>query len=285
MVNWQRSIVGRATALLSIAAWIFGVGQFAIIASVVALLPLCFNRMNSREAKLVFFGSCAVLTLAVAWRIASDLEFTDVHYMDASLPLWLRRTMSFVHDGFAPATLLGVALWGVRSTRTPLVASLCSVLGVAAIVGLVPFVWSIWTTQEFSEPQIARFASWRNIIEPGQEVFWGESPLSTWVLLNRPSYISGLQTSGMIFSRASALELKRRALALKDNIGPATFLSWSGASAHLSLSRDTLQRICHSGEFAYLVTGADLDAQPIATLDRLKLYACTPQARAAAAAT
>jgi hypothetical protein len=284
-VNWTRGIAGRATALLSIGAWIFSTGEFAIISCLAALLSLSFGRLKAREARLVFFGSCAILALAVVWRIASDLEFTDVHYMDASLPLWLRRAMSFVHDGFAPAALLCLGFWAVRASRTPIAASLYSLLGLAAVVGLAPYAWSVWTKQEFPQPQIARFAPWRSLIAPREEVFWSESPLSTWVLLNRPSYISGLQTSGMIFSHASALELERRAYALKDYVGPATFLSWSGASAHLSLPPDALQEICRSGAFGYLVSNADLGMQPVAVLDRLKLYACTPQARAAAAAT
>jgi hypothetical protein len=116
-------------------------------------------------------------------------------------------------------------------------------------------------------------------------VFWGESPLSSWVLLNRPNYLSATQTSGMIFSRESALELQHRALALRDFVGPPTFLSWAGAGAHLSLSPEQLQGICRLAAFNYLVTSVDLGMQPVAALDKLKLYRCAPQARAAAAAT
>ena len=112
-----------------------------------------------------------------------------------------------------------------------------------------------------------------------------DGSLSTWVLLNRSSYISGLQSSGVIFSRESALELERRALALSEFVGPGNFLSWSSAGPHLSLSTTALQGICSLGRFGYLVTSADLGMQPVAVIDQLKLYACTPQARAAAAAT
>lgn len=284
-VGWKRGIAGRATALLSIGAWIFGSGEFALIACAAALLSIYSGRLNDREMRLVFFGSCAVLALAVAWRLAVNLEFTDVHYMDASLPLWLRRAMSFVHDGFTPAVLLCLVVWSISTPRAAVAASLCCVFGIATIVVLIPYAWAGWTNQEYPQTEIARFAPWRKLIPPDEQVFWAESPLSTWVSLNRPSYISGLQTSGMIFSSASALELKRRAFALADYVGPATFLSWSGASAHLSLPPETLHGICQSGVVGYLVTNANLGMQPIAMLDRLKLYACTPQARAAAAAT
>jgi len=283
--SWDRGGAGRATALLLAAAWIFGVSEFAIITCLAALLSLSCGQLRCREMRLIFWGSCAVLALALLWRIGSNLEFTDVHYMDATLPLWLRRAMSFAHDGFVPAALLGLSLWSSRAPRFKFLAPLLAALGVAAIAVLLPFTWTAWTEQEFPQAEIARFTAWREIIAPGAEVFWAESPLSSWVLLNRPNYISGLQTSGMIFSREAALQLQRRALALRDAVGPPTFLSWDNAGAHLSLSPEQLKGICRLAAFDYLVTTVDLGMQPAAVLNKLKLYRCAPQARAAAAAT
>jgi len=285
IVNWHRGAAGRASALLLTSAWIFGVSEFAIIACLTALLSLAFGRLRPREQRLVFWGSCAVLGLALLWRIGSNLDFTDVHYMDASLPLWLRRVMSFSHDGFAPGALLCLVVWVTRIPRKPIASRCCAVIGIATIVVVLPFTWQGWTQQEFPQLKIERFAAWRQAVAPGEDVFWGESPLSTWVLLNRPSYISGLQTSGIIFSRQSALELERRALKLREFIGPPTFLSWDYVGAHLSLTPEELKGICGLAAFDYLVTGADLGMQPVAVLDRLKLYRCAAQARAAAAAT
>ena len=283
--GWNRGTAGRTTALLLLSTWIFGVGEFALIACVTALLSLGFARLRPREVRLVFRGSCAVLAMAVAWRIATNLEFTDVHYMDAALPLWLRRAMSFAHDGFTPAALIGIAAWTLHGPRVAGGSRVFAALAVAVICVLLPFTWPAWSRQEFPRPQLARFTAWQEIIAPDDDVFWAESPLSSWVLLNRPNYISGLQTSGMIFSRVSAMELQRRALALSSAVAPATFLSWSHAGAHLSLSPDELQGLCRLAAFNYLVTNADLGMQPVAVLDKLKLYRCAPQARAAAAAT
>jgi hypothetical protein len=271
--SWNNGAAGRITALLLLAGWVSGAGQLAIVASLCALLSLTFGRLRSRELRLLFWGSCAVLGLALLWRIASSLEFTDVHYMDAALPLWLRRARSFAHDGIAPAILIGVAAWILSLPRTA-GSWACAAFAVAAIGILLPSTWQAWSSAEFPQLQIERFAAWRRVIAPGEDVFWAESPLANWVLLNRPSYISGLQTSGMIFSRAAAMELQRRARALSGSIGPPTFLSWNGAGAHLSLAPAELQGICRVGAFAYLVTGADLGMQPAAELGKLKLYRC-----------
>jgi hypothetical protein len=285
ITRFRHDTAGRATALLLLAAWIFGTGEFSLIASGSALLSLSFDRLGARKLRLVFWGACAILGIALLWRMASDLEFTDVHYMDAALPLWLRRAMSFAHDGLAPAALIGVAAWISNRPRAALGASCVAASAVVCIGVLLPFAWQAWSREEFPPPQIARFAVWRDIIAPGEDVFWSESPSSTWVLLDRPNYISGLQTSGMIFSRPAALELQRRAAALSGVIGPPTFLSWNAAGAHLSLSPDQLQGICRLAPFNYLVTNTDLGMPPVAVMDKLKLYRCAAQARAAAAAT
>ncbi len=290
IVNWNRGGAGRATALLLISAWVFAVSEFAIIASLAALLSLTFGHLKVRELQLIFWGSCAVLGVALLWRTASNLQFTDLHYMDAALPLWLRRAMSFSQDGVAPAAALLWVAWITRKTRAPLAAGGSALAGVALIVVLLPYTYGAWTNEEFSQRQIERFASWRQAVASGDDVFWGESPLSSWVLLNRASYISAVQTAGMIFSRESALELQRRANALRDFIAPQTFLMWSSMSGHLSLSPEQLSGICRLAVFNYLVTSADLSMLPAAQLGKLKLYRCKqpvspPQARAAAAAT
>jgi hypothetical protein len=43
------------------------------------------------------------------------------------------------------------------------------------------------------------------------DVFWPESPVAAWLLLDRPNCLSVLQTSGMVFSRDTAMEVQRRA--------------------------------------------------------------------------
>jgi hypothetical protein len=181
--------------------------------------------------------------------------------------------------------LIGVAAWTISARRAAIGSRLAAALAIVGIGALIPSTWDAWSHEEFPRSRAAQYKAWKDVIAPGDDVFWGESPLSVWVLLNRPNYISGLQTSGMIFSRAAAVELQRRALTLSGAVGPPTFMSWAYTGAHLALSPDQLKGICRLQSFNYLVTNADLGMQPVAELDKLKLYRCAPQARAAAAAT
>jgi hypothetical protein len=285
VANWKLGYAGRATALFLISGWIFGTGEFAAITCLTAVLSLTFGRLRPREQRLVCWGSCAVLGLALLWRIASNLEFTDVLSIDVALPLWLRRCMSFTRDGCAAAALLSTVAWIISRPHRPFASTVCALTAVVAMFILFPFAWTSRTRQEFPPSQYERFADWRQIIAPDANVFWSESALSSWVLLNRSNYLSAVQTAGMIFSRQSALEMERRALTLRDYIGQDTFLVWSTTSGHLSLSPEQLRGICQRQAFNYLVTNTDLGMPPVAVMDTLKLYRCAAQARAAAAAT
>ncbi|HLZ97530.1 MAG TPA: hypothetical protein VKP66_06240 [Steroidobacteraceae bacterium] len=262
----QRAAGHRTTALLLISAWVFASNSSALFASAAALAAILgLHKLKSSEARWVFFGACALLVVAVAWRLASNLQFTEAYYLDRSIPLWLRRASSFVHDGAAPVAAVALAFWLARMARGRTALFLIGGLAGAACVAVFPQTWKSWTAREFPPQQLAQFSVFRERIPPGADVFWPESPLAVWVLLQRPSYLSVIQTSGMVFSRRSALELERRADALGGAMNPATFMSWSAGTA-MMLSPQQLKQSCATGEFHYLVSRGDLGITPIAEL-------------------
>ncbi len=259
-VYWRAGAGGRGTALLLASAWIFSSNVFALVAALAALGSLAWSRrLKGSEARLVFWGACGMLAIAVVWRLASNLQFTDAHYLDLGLALWLRRAISFARDGTAAMALLALTWLLTRTSRR----SGLIVLGLAMMVGtiaLLPPTWATWTHREFPPQRVAQLAAWREHIPAGSTVFWPESPLDAWILLNRPSYLSVLQTSGLVFSRNTAVELQRRALALAAFVPPQTFLDWRSGGTNLALSSGQLRGVCGLAVFDYLVTSADLGA-------------------------
>jgi hypothetical protein len=301
---WRRGDAsGRTAAVLLAAAWLFGENPYALAAAAAAILALQgLHRLKPAEAGWVSLGAWGLATIAAVWRIATTLEFTEVHYLNADLPLWIRRAMSAARDGALAAALALSAWLGCRPaaragalTVLPLAAA--TAVAAVACVALTPRTFEAWTAREFPPRQAELFGEMRAKIPLEAQVFWPESPLGTWMLLERPSYLSVIQTSGMVFSRPSARELERRATALAQYIGPATFMNWSAAGTGLNLSREQLAGICSTGAFDFLVTAADLDEEPAvsvavpvrpsatrgtagrgAAAHRTKLYRCRPAA-------
>jgi hypothetical protein len=270
---WQAGTGGRTTAMLLLAAWIFAQGAFALavaLAAVASLAPL--RRLKPSEARWVLWGACGVLAIALAWRLATNLQFTDAYYIDTHIPLWLRRAMSFAHDGAAPLAVIAVAWW-LADTARPVGLTVLAALALLGGALLLPQTWNRWTAHEYTPQLIGQFAPWRDRIPGGAQVFWPESPLATWVLLDRPNYLSLIQTSGMVFSRDAALEMQRRALALGPAIAPQSFLAWD-ASMSLRLSAQQARQACQTGEFQFLVTAIDLGVAPLDVVKGLRLYRC-----------
>ena len=105
------------------------------------------------------------------------------------------------------------------------------------------------------------------VIPPGAQVYWHEDPLAIWILLQRASFISTNQTSGLLFNRATTMDaLLREPLlfAVEAHYGDCASLEMLGAT---SLSRDTcnvpvpaLLNMCHAKPLHadFIVTPVDL---------------------------
>jgi hypothetical protein len=284
---WERSNAGKIAIALLSAAWLFGSDQPAMLTSLAAIAILAFDRYSARrEFRMALYGAIGVAIIALVNRIASNLLFLDVHYSDPHIPLWIRETASVTSDGSVPVAVGLLAIWLATKERGAVALTILGVLAAATCVALAPDAWRRWSQQRYTPALVAEFAPWRALIPPGAEVFWSESPLETWILLQRPSYISVAQSSGMLFSRASALELQRRAAKLEAVAPTKAWLDFSGNGAGIGLSPEQAEHACASAEIQFLITGARLSWQPIAQLSPKawhssvgqRLYRCSDRA-------
>ena len=281
---WDRELAGRTGAVLLIAAWVFASNTYGLVSACAALFAVAaMNRLKPNEARWIAYGALALLFIAVTWRVASNLEFTDSLYLEPTIPLWIRRTVSFTRDGSAGLAAIAVTWKLAHDARGRAALMALGVSAVALCAALLPQTWRNWSQREFSPSQIERFSDLRDHIPAGADVYWPDSPLATWILLDHPSYISVAQTSGMVFSRPSAFELQRRAEALRSVISPDTYMSWSPAGATSALSKPQLNQVCDLGAVEYLITSTDLGVPPTAILAsltgstatrRFRLYHC-----------
>jgi hypothetical protein len=291
--QWRSTAAARAGCLFLVSAWIFGSDTPALLTSVIAIAcQLLSTVCSQRQGKLFFYGACGMIGIALTWRVATNLTFAYSFTLDQRLGMTLRHLISFCHDGLIPVLIICCACLFLRSQQQ-LRAALLGVLCIGIGASLLPPIGRLWTAQEYPPAMIDQFASWRAIIPPGAQVYWPESPMFSWVLLDRPNFTSSIQSSGVVFSRAATIELQQRAQALKGYIAPSSTMSWGLADSGPGLSSQGLQGICRLGVFDFLIAGADLDLE-LAALQPGKspndskgsrLYRCSPQARAAAAAT
>lgn len=281
--GWRSSAAGKVSMLLLASAWLFASGPLALLTSLVAVASLALARWSDRsEIRLLFYGAVGLSLVALVNRIAGNLLFLDVFYADPQIPLWIRQVASATADGTLPVLLILLASWLSANGRGTAALVLLAALAGTSCIALSPDAWRRWSQQQFPATLVARFAPWRALLPPATEVFWPESPLESWVLLERPSYLSVTQTSGVMFSRAAALELQRRANALSAIAPASAWLRLLGGGAGIGPSARQLEEACATSEFQFLVTPARLSWRPVAEVPAtvwhssggLRLYRC-----------
>jgi len=158
---------------------------------------------------------------------------------------------------------------------------------------MLPLTAQAWNYRSFDDSMRETFGEWRALIPPRTDVAWYEAPMSTWYLLQRPSYFSSQQTGSVVFSRAAALETVRREREMLPLL-LATGLSNPDSPGILKLeghrvrAARTLAEVCAATRVRFLVTRTDLHAAPLALAPHgaapgfraLRLYRCDLQVTA-----
>jgi hypothetical protein len=145
-----------------------------------------------------------------------------------------------------PAVVLCVLIgWGVRIARTTWVPILlCTILA-----GLSVLVFP----SAFKQPrlladstEIDKFANWSTLIPPASTVLVApprDVGAFVWFTLDRPNYLSLDQSAGVVFSRATALEVRRRSEVLLPLMQPEWAIRTRLRSRSIKMGND--QRATH----------------------------------------
>ena len=118
------------------------------------------------------------------------------------------------------ATLL--AVYWIALTRSAVALTLIIVsLGISSALVIPGALNDVRRDSALTE--VSAFADWRKAIPPASNVFVAPAHYSAafaWFTLQRPSYLSVDQSAGVVFSRATALEIERRSQVLLPVLDP-----------------------------------------------------------------
>jgi hypothetical protein len=121
----------------------------------------------------------------------------------------------------------------------------------------------------------AGHAELASIIQPEHLVYWGSGHHILWLVLHRGSYASRQQASGIVFSRETAIEAKRRLARLATLGLPDSRFGWettaSTKASVLSTNLDGLVHVCHDPLLDFVVL-----QQPVAGANPVKSIRLSP---------
>jgi hypothetical protein len=170
-----------------------------------------------------------------------------------------------------PAVLFGaLGWWCVRSARTAWVPMAVSVLLAGLSLLLGPAAFKQWHTFG-SAVDINEFSDWAAAVPPTSTVL--VTPTHdvggfVWFTLGRPNYLAVDQSAGVVFSRATAMEVLRRSTVLLPLMDPnwkimtslraAAVTGRKADAAARPLTATNLRQVCADPTLGFVISPADI---------------------------
>lgn len=256
---WLEQRSARVSAVLLCSAWLLLEVAGGPLAALSLAIWIVRHRVSAQALKLLRLLGLGVAMITLVWTISNVHTVMQWHLDLGKEPLAIEKIRN-IFGLTAPAALVVTCLW-LLAIRAP--ARVAALLLSCLLAVLVPMTAGPtidqWSKRAFARSTYVDFRDWRAIVPPGGEVLWLWNPVSTWLLLERPSYMSLSQSAGLLFSRQLAIEIDRRTRVLEP-LGDQDFLIVGGArrGASKPFSRDALTRICRDRELGFVVAGGQV---------------------------
>lgn len=256
---WHGRGVGRVSAVLLCAAWLMlemSGGLLALLAIVVWALRA---RMTDRTVMLLNALGIGIALVTLGWSLSNVHTVLQWNLDLGKEPLVIEKVRN-VFGLTVPAVVTVIVIW-LAATRLP--ARIAAVLMALLLVLVVPLMarptMDQWTQRAFTQPTLGLFADWRKFVPAGTEVLWLWNPVATWLLLERPSYMSLSQSAGLLFSRPLAIEIDRRTRVLEP-LGDKDVLiiGNSKTGSFRPFSRHALASVCRDRQLGYVVANEEV---------------------------
>ena len=217
---------------------LMGVGSGLMLQSTISPVPVVVAagllialalRPGSTTARWSLIASFAILLEAITWCLLERSNLAAAREISAEnvsrWPLALR-------DPFLWLAIGVLVCWGYTVRRAQMLH--------VAMSFLIPLAFglAVWDWHYATQRNIARIHSHSNTPElvaalPMRgSVYWDGDPMTPWFELGRPSYVSVVQTAGIVFHRETAIEAARRTALVATAAGSR----WSAEAGFLRQS-------------------------------------------------
>lgn len=273
---WRDEKCGPACTLLLLSGATCAALNIWACLALSLLLWLSRPYISARIAHMLRWAALALAIVLVAWTIANVWTIARSPSSDTGRESMLAASVRNVL-GLPTACLMlfGLSWWWI-STRRSLwtVAAACAALGTLAALALPGALKQISTYG--TDAEINAYADWRNAIPAGSNVALigvHNSASFVWFTLGRADYLSIDQSSGVVFSRATAEEVKRRSEVLEPLQQPSwkvmTYLARAATGERVDDEQDkpltaaALIGMCHDNVLDFVIARESVGFDPL----------------------
>jgi len=272
---WREERCGPLCAVLTVLGWTFSPVEGVACLTLALVFRSARHRVTHRGAAYFRWTAVALAGVLLARVVAQSWPIVSAPVSDLE-PVLVTNLRNILGFGVISMALAWSLIFWLESTASRRLPASLSLLLLICCLFLYPGAFRVhkW---EGSAEQIAEFSDWRRSIAPDDTVFVvpaHNSAAFAWFTLERPSYLTVDQSAGVVFSRATALEVRRRSEVLLPLMYPDWKLlsekgSWrpEGGAADKkvarALTRDSLIGICRDPKLKFVVARENLGFDPI----------------------
>jgi hypothetical protein len=272
---WRDEACGPLCALLLVWSWALPRGGGTACATLAVICWISRGYVGSRLDAYFRWISRALGVAIVAWFLTKFWTVMSPQTTSSGTPLGVVR----MQDASAlrvPAVMLSVLVWwGIRAGRAASVPVLLCATLVALSICAFPTAFN--QHRMLAVPaDIREFADWANDIPPTSTVLVTpprDVGAFVWFTLGRPNYLAMDQSTGVVFSRATALEVRRRSDVLLPLMDPdwkiLTSLRTKFGSRHKNeaatrpLTHENLIQVCADPQLGFVISPDKVGFDPL----------------------
>jgi hypothetical protein len=250
--------------MLLVLGWTFSDVDALTCVSFALLLWLARPYITDRATPYMRWAGYALGAVIAAWVGASCWSILTSASAGHEPPV-LNKLRSIARLDIPAVMFIGLLWHWLRISRSLLWLTSTTVVLLALAVYISPKSFDPFTKS--GSPALAEeFADWRTVIPPSSSVYLADkfdAGAFVWFALDRPNYLSPDQSAGVVFSRATALEIRRRSEVvlplekpswkvhsnMQDSIKPAD----KAASDYRPLTAKSLVSVCSDRQLGFVI--------------------------------
>lgn len=271
---WRDERCGPLCVLLLAAGWIFPAVDATACVSLALFFWVTRTRAGARAAAYFRLAAVALGAAIGAWTFSKSWSIIAAAPPSSGHGLLGAAEIRDILGLKIPAVLLAASVWWlIRTSRSRWMPALVSGVLLALSACILPV--SFKQSRSFgSSSDVNEFAEWVKEIPPASAVLVApakDAGAFVWFTLNRLNYSALDQSAGVAFSRATALEVRRRSEVLLPLMDPEwkilTSLRSSGhgkrRAATRPLTAEGLQQICRDRQLGFVISPQNVGFDPL----------------------
>jgi hypothetical protein len=274
MELWRDLKCGPICTLLLIAGWMFGPVDGTACVSLALIVYLARANISLRASQYLRWAAGGLGIIIVMWVLANSWTIlTSASSESGREPLFLTRIRDILGLEVSAACLVFLFWVWIRDRASVRSLSIAAAVLTVSCLYVLPKSFT-QAVSPVSDAAVREFADWRNSIPPTSSVFVTPSPDTgsfVWFTLGRPNYLAINQSAGVIFSRATALEVRRRSEVLlpvedpdwKILSGMRRSGGVKGKSAARPLTSKALIGICQDPQLGFVISRENVGFDPL----------------------